>query len=192
MGVVIQEMVDADAAGVLFTVNPNDGDPSKMILTANYGLGESVVSASADPDTFYVKRTSSGELSISERTVGAKRSKIVLTNDGTREEIVGEETSVSFCLSDEKVIEIGQLGVYLEKAFGGPRDLEFAVSQGLVHLLQVFSFCKFVSHFSSTQFVMCLGKTSYRTRFLDGFRTPSRIRLSYTFRFRLHDESQHW
>ena len=138
MGVVIQEMVDAEAAGVLFTVNPNDGDPSKMILTANYGLGESVVSASADPDTFYIKRTSSGELSISSRTVGSKQSKVILSDeDGTREEKIEEEESSTLCLSDEKVLELGQLGVYLEKAFGGPRDLEFAVSGGTLYLLQV-------------------------------------------------------
>lgn len=137
MGVVIQEMVDADAAGVLFTVNPNDGNPSKMILTANFGLGESVVSASADPDTFYLKRTSGGELSIAERMVGGKRSKIVLGSDGTREESMSEETSGTLCLSDDQVLELGQLGVYLEKAFGGPRDLEFAVRGGELYLLQV-------------------------------------------------------
>ena len=137
MGVVIQEMVDAEAAGVLFTVNPNDGDPSKMILTANYGLGESVVSASADPDTFYIKRTSAGELSISSRIVGAKQSKVILSDDGTREEKIDEQVSSTLCLSDEKILELGQLGVYLEKAFGGPRDLEFAVSGGSLYLLQV-------------------------------------------------------
>ena len=137
MGVVIQEMVDAEAAGVLFTVNPNDGDPSKMILTANYGLGESVVSASADPDTFYIKRTSAGELSISSRIVGAKQSKVILSDDGTREEKIDEQVSSTLCLSDDKILELGQLGVYLEKAFGGPRDLEFAVSGGSLYLLQV-------------------------------------------------------
>ena len=137
---VIQEMVDADAAGVLFTVNPNDGDPSKMILTANYGLGESVVSASADPDTFYLQRTSKGELSIGERSLGAKRTKIVLTGDGTREEDISDDVSGSMCLSDEKVLALGQLGLYLEKAFGGPRDLEFAVRDGDIYLLQVIIF----------------------------------------------------
>uniref|UniRef100_A0A0P6DHG3 Phosphoenolpyruvate synthase n=1 Tax=Daphnia magna TaxID=35525 RepID=A0A0P6DHG3_9CRUS len=136
MGVVIQEMVDAEAAGVLFTVNPNDGDPGKMILTANYGLGESVVSASADPDTFYIKRTAAGELSVSSRMVGSKQSKIILSDDGTREEKITEEDAVALCLTDDKVLEIGQLGVYLEKAFGGPRDLEFAVSRGALYLLQ--------------------------------------------------------
>uniref|UniRef100_A0A0N8BPI2 Phosphoenolpyruvate synthase n=1 Tax=Daphnia magna TaxID=35525 RepID=A0A0N8BPI2_9CRUS len=136
MGVVIQEMVDAEAAGVLFTVNPNDGDPGKMVLTANYGLGESVVSASADPDTFYIKRTATGELSVSSRMVGSKQSKIILSDDGTREEKITEEDAVALCLTDDKVLEIGQLGVYLEKAFGGPRDLEFAVSRGALYLLQ--------------------------------------------------------
>lgn len=136
MGVVIQEMVNADAAGVLFTVNPNDGDPSKMILTANYGLGESVVSASADPDTFYLKRTSKGELSVAERMIGAKKTRVFLSDDGTREEN-SEDVSETFCLTDEKVVEIGKLGVYLEKAFGGPRDVEFAVSHGKLFVLQV-------------------------------------------------------
>lgn len=137
MGVVIQEMVDAEAAGVLFTVNPNDGDPSKMILTANYGLGESVVSAAADPDTFYLKRTSAGDLSISERTLGTKQSKIVLLENGTQEESVEAEEAAALCLSDKMVLELGQLGVYLEKAFGGPRDLEFAVVKNSIYLLQV-------------------------------------------------------
>lgn len=140
MGVVIQEMVDAESAGVLFTVNPNDGDPSKMILAANYGLGESVVSAAADPDTFYLKRTYAGELSISERTLGAKQSKIVLFEDGTREESVDAEESATLCISDKMALELGQLGIYLEKAFGGPRDLEFAVVKNSIYLLQVISY----------------------------------------------------
>lgn len=134
---VIQEMVDADAAGVLFTVNPTDGDPSKMILTANYGLGESVVSAAVDPDTLYLKRTSSGEISIAERILGNKKMKIVLLDDGTKEEAVSTQQSASFCLSDEMALNIGQLGVFLEKGFGGPRDLEFAVSRDAIYLLQV-------------------------------------------------------
>lgn len=137
MGVVIQEMVDAEAAGVLFTVNPNDGDPSKMILTANFGLGESVVSASADPDTIIIKRTYSGELSITERILGAKNSKIVLTDRGTSEEVLAPQESAVQCLSDGDILRVSHLGLYLEKVFGGPRDLEFAVSKGNIFLLQV-------------------------------------------------------
>ena len=137
MGVVIQEMVDSQTAGVLFTVNPKDGDPSKMILTANYGLGESVVSANAEPDTFIVKRTSSGQLSVSEKTVGSKQLKIVLTEDGTRQLEVDASSSQLSCLSDEMVLQLAQLGLHLEQCFGGPRDIEFAIHNDRIHLLQV-------------------------------------------------------
>lgn len=140
MGVVFQEMVDADAAGVLFTVDPTNGDPSRMILTANYGLGESVVSAAVDPDTIYLKRTSGGDVSVAERTLGKKQSRIILLDDGTREETIPEDEAGTFCISDELAVKIGQLGVYLEKGFGGPRDLEFAVAGGALYLLQVIYF----------------------------------------------------
>lgn len=134
---VIQEMVDAESAGVLFTVNPTDGDPSKMILTANFGLGESVVSASADPDTITLKRTFNGQLSIAERTLGAKHARIILTDDGTIEEVLDYHQSTAQCLSDDAILKLGHLGVYLEKVFGAPRDLEFAVANGNIYLLQV-------------------------------------------------------
>jgi len=137
MGVVVQEMVDSEIAGVLFTVNPNDGNPSQMILTANYGLGESVVSGDAEPDTFILKRTSSGLLSVSEKTIGSKHLKIVLTEDGTREEELGGDKSKSACLSEEMALNLGKLGIYLENAFGGPRDIEFGIRNNSVYLLQV-------------------------------------------------------
>lgn len=137
MGVVVQEMVDSEIAGVLFTVNPNDGDPSKMILTANYGLGESVVSGDAEPDTFILKRTSTGLLSVLEKTIGSKQLKIVLTQDGTRQQEIDAESSRSSCLSEEMALRLGQLGVYLEKACGGPRDIEFGIRNNSIYLLQV-------------------------------------------------------
>ncbi|CAL8105588.1 unnamed protein product [Orchesella dallaii] len=56
MGVVIQEMVDAAAAGVIFTADPLTGNPFQMLITANYGLGESIVSGSCDPDTITLTR----------------------------------------------------------------------------------------------------------------------------------------
>jgi pyruvate,water dikinase len=51
MAVVIQEMINCDSAGVIFTCDPLTGDERKIIITANYGIGESVVSAMAEPDT---------------------------------------------------------------------------------------------------------------------------------------------
>ena len=137
MGVVVQEMVESEVAGVLFTVNPNDGNPSQMILTANFGLGESVVSGDAEPDTFILHRTSAGLLSVSERTIGSKHLKIVLTQDGTREEAMDADNSATCCMSDEMALILGQLGIFLEKSFGGPRDIEFGIRHNTIYLLQV-------------------------------------------------------
>jgi len=140
MGVVIQEMVDSETAGVLFTVDPKNGNPSRMILTANYGLGESVVSAIAEPDTFIVKRTSSGALSVLEKTIGSKLMKVVLTENGTRQQEMDKDASQSSCLSDEMALQLAQLGLHLEQCFGGPRDIEFAIRNNRIYLLQVNTF----------------------------------------------------
>lgn len=73
MSVVVQIMVPSDCAGVLFTRHPANGDPSKILITANYGLGESVVSGAVDPDSYVVKRMyGSEELSIKQKIIGSK------------------------------------------------------------------------------------------------------------------------
>lgn len=59
MAVVVQEMVSAESAGVMFTCDPVTSNPSAILITANYGLGESVVSAAADPDSFSLRRVGS-------------------------------------------------------------------------------------------------------------------------------------
>jgi len=74
MAVVVQIMVPADCAGVLFTRHPASGDPSKILITANYGLGETVVSGAVDPDTYIVYRKYKvNSLSVLERNIGSKK-----------------------------------------------------------------------------------------------------------------------
>lgn len=72
MSVVVQIMVPSDCAGVLFTRHPINGDPSKILITANYGLGESVVSGEVDPDSYVVKRMYDNELIINHKQIGKK------------------------------------------------------------------------------------------------------------------------
>lgn len=72
MSVVVQIMVPSDCAGVLFTRHPINGDPSKFLITANYGLGESVVSGSVDPDSYVVKRMDDNRLIVQDKQIGKK------------------------------------------------------------------------------------------------------------------------
>lgn len=138
MAVVVQKMVSAEAAGVLFSRHPLNGDPSVIVLTANYGLGESVVSAKADPDTFFVKRSYKDDLELLGSKTGQKKMQIQM-DDGTnvKETELSEEKRAALCLSEETVLKLAKLGVIMEKFFGSPRDIEFAITKDQkIYLLQ--------------------------------------------------------
>lgn len=138
MAVVIQKMVPAEAAGVLFSRHPLNGDSSITVVTANYGLGESVVSGKVEPDTFYVKRSCRDELEFIGAKAGAKKSFIQMDSETSIQEIeLGEEKRSQTCLPEETVVKLAKLGVIMEKFFGTPRDLEFAVTKDQkIYLLQ--------------------------------------------------------
>lgn len=72
MAVVVQEMVSAESSGVMFTCDPVTQNPSGIFITANFGLGESVVSATADPDTYSLHRQQ-GKVVLKAKTVSALR-----------------------------------------------------------------------------------------------------------------------
>ena len=137
MAVVVQEMVDAEAAGVLFSRHPLNSDPRITVITANYGLGESVVSAKAEPDTFFVKRFYKDNLELLGSRTGDKKLIIQMNGQSVEEVSVGEEKRKKLCLSEETVLKLAELGVIMEKFFGTPRDLEFAVTKNeKIYLLQ--------------------------------------------------------
>uniref|UniRef100_A0A6A7FWM4 Phosphoenolpyruvate synthase n=1 Tax=Hirondellea gigas TaxID=1518452 RepID=A0A6A7FWM4_9CRUS len=137
MAVVVQEMVPADVAGVIFTCNPTTGSPATITITANYGLGESVVSGAAEPDTITVRRSWRDVLSVASIDVGKKATRHVISNkEGTRTETVPEVARSRSCLDETLALRLASLALYVEKAFGSPRDIEFAVLQERLYLLQ--------------------------------------------------------
>jgi len=119
-------MVNARAAGVAFTADPNTGDGSKMILEANWGLGESVVGGELMPDTYIVDKES---LQIRGRKLGTKLKYVTFKKMGVVEEETPPHKRSAFCLKDEEVAEVGRLAVILEKHFGGPQDTEWAIDE---------------------------------------------------------------
>jgi len=105
LAVVIQRMVDARAAGVLFTADPITGRRRQAVIDAAPGLGESVVSGSVDPDHFVVDTATGAVL---RRSVGG---------------------SGEFCLTDGEVRRLAALGDKVEAAFGAPQDIEWAFDE---------------------------------------------------------------
>jgi Pyruvate phosphate dikinase, AMP/ATP-binding domain len=128
IAVVVQKMVPAEAAGAVFSRHPLNGDPSVIFINAYYGLGESVVSARADPDTFLVKKSYKDDLEILAIKIGHPSVKDIKVDD--------EKRSTS-CLSKPTVLKLAKLVMIMEKFFGTPRDIEFAVTKDeKIYLLQ--------------------------------------------------------
>lgn len=128
IGVGVIQMVNAKAAGVMFTLNPTKGDPSKIMIEANWGFGESVVSGSVTPDRWMMDKVT---FEIIEKVVSQKLVEHVIdpkTDKPCLTDIPPERQNVP-CLSEEEVLGIAKVGKEIERHFGIPQDIEWALSQ---------------------------------------------------------------
>ena len=133
MAVVVQELVDADVAGVLFTRNPVTG-AAERVIEASWGLGEAVVSGLVTPDQYWLAPT--GRLL--ERNLGEKDLQIRCSACGGTEQVpVATELIWTPCLGDGELAALHALAVACDRVFGSPdHDIEFAFRGGAVFLLQ--------------------------------------------------------
>jgi pyruvate,water dikinase len=130
IGVAVLTMVDAKAAGVMFSINPINGDESKVALEAGFGFGEAVVSGNVNPDRYLVDKVT---LEIEEKVISEKGSEFAY-NPVTREmeykELPPEQRKLP-CIEDREIIELTKIAKKVEAHFGCPQDVEFAVSMSL-------------------------------------------------------------
>ncbi len=125
VGVCVLQMVNARAAGVMFTAEPTTADSTKLTLEGSWGLGESVVSGSVIPDVWMVDRT---RLAIIDRRTRPRPAAGVAQSSAVHATACGNGVEEqSGCLSDEEVIELAKMGVRVELHFGTPQDIEWAV-----------------------------------------------------------------
>ncbi len=124
LAVVIQRMVDAAVAGIIFTANPLTGKRRQAVIDASPGLGEAVVSGAVNPDHFVVN-TATGE--IVERHPGDKRIVIQATAGGGTQRIETADRSSEACLSDEQIRALAALGAQVEAHYEAPQDIEWAI-----------------------------------------------------------------
>ncbi|MBI5515308.1 MAG: phosphoenolpyruvate synthase [Deltaproteobacteria bacterium] len=133
LAVVVQRMVEPEAAGVLFTTDPVTGR-DEMVLNAAYGLGEVVVSGWVTPDLWRLARADGKVL---EHRLGSKERRVVSDPaGGTRAEEVPEALRAAPCLPPEALGALHALGLKVEAAEGVAQDIEFAWAEGRVVLLQ--------------------------------------------------------
>jgi pyruvate,water dikinase len=130
IGVAVLKMVNARAAGVMFTINPVNGDPSKIMIDGNWGLGESVVSGSVSPDEWVVDKVL---MKINKVMVSSKLKECVfdVKTDKTMFLDIPPDRQNCPCLNEEEVLELARIGKRVEKHYGMAQDTEWAIDNDL-------------------------------------------------------------
>ncbi|MBA3905076.1 MAG: phosphoenolpyruvate synthase [Pseudonocardiales bacterium] len=133
LAVVVQEMVEADAAGVMFTANPTNGRRDELVVSAAWGLGESVVSGSVTTDDLVIEKST---LHVASRTTADKAVMTVYAGNGTVEIAVPPGRRTEPVLDDKAAAALAELGVRIEEHYGAPQDIEWARVGGEYFVVQ--------------------------------------------------------
>ncbi|HEU0296728.1 MAG TPA: PEP/pyruvate-binding domain-containing protein [Anaerolineales bacterium] len=155
LAVVVQEMVQSDVSGVLFTANPLTGALNESVIDATFGLGEALVSGQVEPDHFVVGRTAgrvggdvllppyrdqmesnqSSEFSVVNKKLGAK-AVAARSKAGGGVESIEEKSDAQQTLTESQIQQLAETGQRIQKEYGAPQDIEWAFADGKLYILQ--------------------------------------------------------
>ncbi len=129
IGVAVLKMVNAKSSGVMFTLDPLNGDRSRIFIEGSWGLGESLVSGSVTPDKYIVDKVA---MEIVDKTICTKTMELVYGENGdvVPRDVPQDKQDIP-CLNDEEIMELAKLGKQIEKHYGKPQDVEWAVDVDL-------------------------------------------------------------
>jgi pyruvate,water dikinase len=133
LAVVVQLLVPADAAGILFTANPLTGKRNEAVINAAWGLGEAIVGGLVTPDAITVDKNSG---SVIHRETSGKQVMTIRTEKGTEERPVPDALKNKAVLSDEQAIELTRYGSRIEELYGMPMDIEWTLEGGRFAIVQ--------------------------------------------------------
>ncbi len=133
IAVIVQQLVDADSAGVAFSLNPLNNCFDEAVINANTGLGESVVNGETDPDVFIVDKN---KRQILDTRIGGKQLVVTLDREGGTAR--SARTAVQQAsVTQSQVLQLTDLIVKIEKIYQKPIDIEWAIADDQISLLQV-------------------------------------------------------
>jgi pyruvate,water dikinase len=133
MAVVVQTMVQCEVAGVAFSVNPVSGDLSEIVIDANFGLGESVVSGEGEVDHWTVDKQTGA---VREARIARKTHAVRSAEQGTRDVELTEAEGGRPALDATQLAELAALAAKVEASYRFPQDIEWGIERGRLHLLQ--------------------------------------------------------
>ncbi len=134
IAVIVQRLISADKAGVMFTADPVAGDTSKIVIEAAWGLGESVVSGQVTPDTYtYDRGTKNVEIQVNRKDTMRIRD---LFSGDTKSQAVLPELVEAQVLSMEEISELVSLAEKIENHYGSPQDIEWCTERNKLYIVQ--------------------------------------------------------
>ena len=134
IAVVVQQLVPSERAGVLFTVDPATQDAGQVVIEGAFGLGEAVVSGQVEPDTYHLAKDG---LRVVDARIGHKTLQIVGDPDTEIRTVEVEgDGSDRRVLTDDEVVGLARLGLQIEDHYGSPQDVEWAIVDGAMYVLQ--------------------------------------------------------
>jgi pyruvate,water dikinase len=132
LSVTVQKMVNSDKSGVVFTKNPTSNE-DEVVVEAVFGLGEGIVSGKIKPDHYVVSK----ELEIKNKIIADKKTAIVRESSGNEKVVkLTAEKSKQQVLTDFEIKGIADIALKIEKHYGKPQDIEFAVESGVLYIVQ--------------------------------------------------------
>jgi pyruvate,water dikinase len=133
VAIIVQRMVDARVSGIIFTQDPMDQEGKRLVIESSWGLGESIASGIVIPDRYVCDRRS-GRLTHKE--ISRKLKAVHLSHLGEGPVDIEEGLQTAPSLTDQEVRQLGDLGKRLEDFFGSPQDVEWALEEGELYILQ--------------------------------------------------------
>ncbi len=133
---LVQNMIHSEVSGILLTVNAVTSNKNEIIVEANWGLGDSLVSGAAIVDNYILGRD---PLDIKQKTIMKKNIYITFDREekqGKKQYQVPSEISTVCTLTDEQLLELADAGIRIEKVFQSPQNIEWAYVKGELFLLQ--------------------------------------------------------
>ncbi|MEM4137128.1 MAG: phosphoenolpyruvate synthase [Candidatus Anstonellaceae archaeon] len=133
LSAVVQEMVQSEVAGVMFSVDPVSQDINLISIEGAYGLGEVVVSGQVEPDHYLVSKK---DYSIVEKFISRQTWAIAKVQGKNQKVEVDDVLQEKQKLPDEKIIELAKIGHKIEQHYGFPQDMEWAVENNKIYIVQ--------------------------------------------------------
>ncbi len=138
IAVIVQRMVPAKSAGVLFTINPITSNRKEILIESNFGLGESIVSGKSSPDQFLIERLKKKSMNILSKQIGNKNLAAQPADRGIEYVEISDELNEQPSLINKEIVKLAEVGLQIEKKFNKiPQDIEWAIDHNNdIYILQ--------------------------------------------------------